>query len=343
MSYGETFATLVVEVPKSGGITLELHLEAQRVDGQLVSGTSSLLSVAISGWRRVWSAGGVQATDYTGYHTFALPETSGGLLGSGTLALTRARTRSVIVIGPGYGPSNLGTGHGSLTVQPDGTCVIAGKLGDGQALAMTAALGPAGEIAVYQVTYQGQGSLCGLARIANDEGHTLRTASQGPLYWRKRSQTTSTRLFKDGYGVRVAMDGSEYVRPAADSTLLGIPEAEGNAMMTLTGESFGNSFGPFVYSIFKLTARSTAVFTPETNGADIATFIASPQTGFFRGTYRLIDFTSSGKAITRLQPFYGVFAAGRGQGVVELPLLEDPLSLGSMRSLFGVVTIDPQF
>jgi len=79
------------------------------------------------------------------------------------------------------------------------------------------ALGPTGQLFVYQPLYTNTGSFIGLFGIAADAGHTV-SSSSGAITWSRAPQTAAAdRTYKAGWAPPIAMSvaGGLYKPPAA--------------------------------------------------------------------------------------------------------------------------------
>lgn len=134
---GETASTQTVQqtIIRKGLSSLDLALTFDPQNNRISAGTltDGTETIAITGWRNVWSKTNSAITQFGGYQTFALdiPE--------------ELQTNLDVPQGNGYG---------AITVKIDGKLSIAGKLADGEALTGAGFTGPNGEIALYRTLYK---------------------------------------------------------------------------------------------------------------------------------------------------------------------------------------------
>ena len=110
-----------------------------------------------------------------------------------------------------------GACHGSITLSPQGTARIAGRLADGTAFSTSSAFGMNGRLLIYHPLYASSalGSFCGTVTMADSTSQAI----TGTLTWSKPAQPAG-RLYRAGWSAPLALDisGGRY-RPAAGATL----------------------------------------------------------------------------------------------------------------------------
>jgi hypothetical protein len=175
-------------------------------------------SVGNADWFSVLAAGraaATPATNFAGAYTLLLPPGDG------------APTNS-----PG------GYGFATLTNSADGNVVLAGCLGDGEAIGQSVPLLQHGKIPVYVSLYTGRGSLMGWAAFSNPLPKTV----SGVLNWIKPPTAVNT-LYPQGFTNAAHILGSEYAPPRAGAPALNLPDAT----LTLAGGDLAG--GPLVFTV----------------------------------------------------------------------------------------------
>jgi hypothetical protein len=277
-------ATVVVK--RAGGlrdlvVSFEVENNAIAGNSQVNDGPSAGNIAPITGWRQIWSATakpGIPANPATEYQTYY------------TLGLKLAG-----------GPDTLpqGWGYGSFKIAADGKLILAGKTADGEPITCGAFIGPNGEVPVYQPLYMTipKGSILGVFTVA--KGATAAATDNtigGLLDWVRPLDTKATaRTYEAGFGntgmpVEVDVLGSAYGPITGDTIVMGLFAAVDNVEVTFEDGGIDLSSGPNPNLIFDLGAKNK--ITVPKAGVDnpgAVTFTLVPGTGFFSGSFTLID------------------------------------------------------
>ena len=170
-----------------------------------------------------------------------------------------------------------GTSFGSITVLVSGSASVTCHAADGAVFSTSAAMGPNGEVLLYQTAYAVPGSLTGVLAIANDGPHTV----TGDLSWTRPPQATG------GWNAQVPLtvQGGKYRPVSGSGIVMNLPATSGNNVtLFLQDGGLAHSlntdlhiFPPAVVSIpapYKLTVtNSTGAFSGSfKNGAAIVPF-----------------------------------------------------------------------
>ncbi len=186
-----------------------------------------------------------------------------------------------------------GYGYGTLSVAADGTTAFTGHTSDGEALAFSGILGPAGESLLFIPLYSGKGSLVGSLSFSMDGSHDL----SGTMSWCKLADT-SPRGYP-GFGpVPVTAVGGRYVAAA--------PMPGPDAALTFTdGGLSGSAMNPDIRVHVDGSDHATVV-GPNPAGTTLA---LNSSTGNFTGLFTLVDGT-----VRRTAIYQGQFVPSLGQG-----------------------------
>lgn len=173
-------------------------------------------------------------------------------------------------VDPALGP--VGNGYGAVTVNSNGTVVLAGNLGDGtkQAQALTSvSISPSGMWPLYEPLYRGGGALIGWISISNSPG--VITNLSGSVFWTKLANVTNA-FFPGGFTNQSELTGSGYVPPAAGRSVLDLPissltlagadlAAPISNLLSLTPPNLVQFGAPNPYNIKLTITSSSGLFT----------------------------------------------------------------------------------
>ncbi len=301
-------AKVVVPV---GAMTLELTLlpGPQTFSGTL--GETPGSSTVVSGWRNVWTAAN-PATVYEGRWNMGLEIPSTAV---GDAAIPQ------------------GDGFASLVVSAaTGRATVTGRLGEGSLLTSIGFVNQAGEVMVQQFADGGVSSIQGRVPLAVP-------GTFGGMRWLKGVQAAPMRTYAAGFGPLV-LNGQvgKHVVPTAGQILLGLPNASGNARLSLTGGGLTMPLGP----VFRITTTH-AVVLPVPN-ANVLTCTVLPLTGQYSGTFEVNDADPMMplERVTRQGSFNGMVVPGAGgaigMGAFLLPKLE--MTIATAPILSGQATLE---
>jgi hypothetical protein len=213
-----------------------------RVSG-LVS--NSTWTAQLLGYRAVFTAPGPPATNFQGKYTFLLP-------GSPDPAVSPPLS-----------------GAGTLTVNRSGNVAVRATLGDGKAVAQTAAMASNGQWPFYASMYSGKGSVFGwLTLLAADTNDV-----SGSLLW-TRPADPHVLLYPTGFTNETECFGSRYIIPPLNTPVLAIS----SGLVLLDG---GNLAPPITNSI-TLDSRNKFDIPPSAASLNLN---LSPSAGTFRGSF----------------------------------------------------------
>lgn len=173
-------------------------------------------------------------------------------------------------------PPILGHGYIVLTTAKTGTALGTGKLADGSTITFSGVIGSGGQIPLYVSLYTSKGSWSALAVIGIDDG----VPGVASALWR-RPNNVSDKQFPAGFLLTPGMAGVKYVPPAANTRILGLTNADPDAVATWEGDAVA----PAATQNFTLNTANKATFTPDNPNSLKITITTS--TGLVTGDFKL--------------------------------------------------------
>jgi ELWxxDGT repeat protein len=304
---GTAVGTVAVKRGRTTVATLQFAIDpaTDSLTGTVVNGSTS---AAIDARRHAWTA--TSAASYAGACNAALGLGGGAV---GDLAVPQ------------------GDGWMRLVTTRAGVATLSGRTGDGAGFTSAARLWPDGSVPVFALLHAGKGSLRGLPRIALAAGTVA-----GALDWQKTGPASaSDRTYPAGFGpLTLDADGSKWVRPAAGTIVLGLPDQADNARVVFTGARLGTvAQSADVPSLFRITSRHAALFPASPVGL---TMKIDPATGILSGAFTLTDDNpvAGGRPIVRKVSYTGILlphrAAGFGHFLLRGLAASSPVLSGSV-------------
>ncbi len=206
-----------------------------------------------------------------------------------------------------------GASYGTLVVNTVGTATWSGTLADGTAVTRTTTIGPYGDVPLQFMLYASTGSFQGWLNAAvPDSGANTLTGTMG---WLKNPQpgASTTRSYKSGFSIpALTVTGGQYVKPASDTILWGLPNAADNAALAFTdgGISSAADAQDLMLKTFSLLPAST-VQLPQPNPT-VLTLAVNATTGRFAGSAVLKDATPG--IVSRPLAFSGIIVSSQAKG-----------------------------
>lgn len=171
----------------------------------------------------------------------------------------------------------LGDAYATATVATSGAISMAGKLSDNTAWSQSTFLSKNGLWPLYSLLYSAKGMAIGELQFRN---LTATSDIDGVVDWFRPQTTTAPVIpFKPGFTTQVAAVGSKYVKPAALTHVLKVPNAGGNTMLTLAD---GGLADPLV-NIGTLKTNGTVTFPFQS--AEKPTLAPAVTTGALSGAF----------------------------------------------------------
>jgi cyclophilin family peptidyl-prolyl cis-trans isomerase len=198
-----------------------------------------------------------------------------------------------------------GDGYTTLNISRSGIGTFAGKLADGTTITGSSIVSSQGWTCLFQMLYKNTGSL--LARIAPRFSRTGNTemasnffhSMQGQARWIKDRPSTSTdKLYRLGIPATVLDVVGSYYRapdPLVTPIVLNLPSVADNAYLDFSqGGLAGATQNPDI--LFRLGIDNAATL-PSVNPTKV-TLKVTPGTGFYTGTFTLLDGVSTKRSVT---------------------------------------------
>jgi len=193
-----------------------------------------------------------------------------------------------------------GDGFGTVTVDPSGTVLFNGSLGDGARFAQSAFLSSSGQWPFYALLYGGRGSILGWLSFS---GPGLGSIS-GSLTWFKQALPVPRRLYPGGYTFQTDVIGSVY---AFTNGTRALDFSQGQLVI----ESGGLPHNLSLTNQVLLSANNRITDLTRTNRLTLS---INPATGLFQGSF----FTFQGNYFNVSNfvtiPFYGALLPGLTNG-----------------------------
>lgn len=198
-----------------------------------------------------------------------------------------------------------GDGYTTLSITRSGIGTFAGKLADGTTITGSSIVSSQGWTCLFQMLYKNTGSL--LVRIAPRFSRTGNTemasnffhSMQGQARWIKDGPSTSTdKLYRLGIPATVLDVVGSYYRapdPLVTPIVLNLPSVADNAFLDFSqGGLAGATQNPDI--LFRL-GNDNAATLPSVNPTKV-TLKVTPGTGFYTGTFTLLDGVSTKRSVT---------------------------------------------
>ena len=260
-----------VSLPKPGFPDLQLALTIEGGTNSLI-GTlgSGGLAAAVEGWRKVNDNQNSPASESVGYYAFAL---NLDLPDIGDPALPQ------------------GVGYSTVTIGLDGGVTLAGKTGDGQAIATSGFLGMDGQVLLYQSLYSHTGSLFGqlILTLDNNLSFTGNSISGSPTWMRP---TSTSRTYGDGFGPITLDVFGKYLAPASKGyVILGLPPVSAATKLLFTeGGVSLSAINPNI-NAFTYTDQNKVLLPTAGSPLNLgkATLSLNSASGLMSGKFTLVD------------------------------------------------------
>ncbi len=301
-------ATGETQVSRTSKAAWDLSFIISTADSRITEGTLSspnLEACELSGFHNRWL--NRAPLDHAGYHTVAL-----------TPPVPVGQSQQL----------PRGHGYGSMTIPANGKSYpVSGWLPDGESYTCSTFTGPAGEVLLH-APLKSAGTLHGRLVIPLSAAGYL----QGELDWNRPPQPGTPTYAAGFLPTALLADGGRYSAPATGALPLGkpAPATAGNASLVFMDGGLGG-FPSRADRLIDLRAGAAPLKLPAA-GASRTTFIFTPATGLFHGTFTLWDPhpVSPGAApITRQTSFRGILVnlpeGQRGLGGFLLPALPAPV------------------
>lgn len=223
-----------------------------------------------------------------------------------------------------------GRGYMQMVVNAtSGAVSVTGRAGDGTAFTGSFTLWNNGKLPLYCLLYGKKGHLMGLPQIEA----TIPTEDNwvhGSLDWLKTGPASATdKLYSSGFDVvGLTLDGSKWVKPAAGSMLLDLPNQPDNARVEFSHAGIEDvAQAASVSQTFQITSKHTAKFATATTGNPcLVTMTLNATTGLFTGSFKLSDLKpgSTTVKVPRTVAFGGILVSHleEGFGWFSLPGLD---------------------
>lgn len=223
-----------------------------------------------------------------------------------------------------------GRGYMQMVVNAtSGAVSVTGRAGDGTAFTGSYTLWNNGKLPLYCLLYGKKGHLMGLPQIEA----TIPTEDNwvhGSLDWLKTGPASATdKLYNSGFDVvGLTLDGSKWVKPAAGSMLLDLPNQADNARVEFSHAGIEDvAQAASVSQTFQITSKHTAKFATATTGNPcLVTMTLNATTGLFTGSFKLSDLKpgSTTVKVPRTVAFGGILVSHleEGFGSFSLPGLD---------------------
>ena len=339
-----------VLIPRKGLPTLKLYFKIDYNNRTLINsyvgelgagGAEPTTTATITGWRNYWNKINNPASSYQAKRNvaFTIPVASEGLAGI---------------------PQ--GASYATVTVDVDGKTTVSGKLADNVAMTSTGWLSPTGEVPHFQMLYSGKGSLLGKMNTAPT---THVVTGTDALSWLRKDfgAGSKERSYERGFSTTLTADGGVFQAPTPGTILAGLDPISGTAtsnaklIFNLGGLEIPSGMvtvNQFVQNFVMTTTNLVSMPTGSTANPQAVTFKPTTSTGFFTGTFKVINddptsLTNPKKQVTRTVTYNGMIipktgqtGKGIGYGYFNMPGLPGPggVTLLNSEILSGKVVFD---
>jgi hypothetical protein len=167
-----------------------------------------------------------------------------------------------------------GNGWGVLSIATTGRAHLSGALADGRAIVANVPVTSNDQLALYIPLYNGAGSVSGTVTVRNTSASDL----DGLFHWTK-PEISNAQIHPAALDVNLPVIGSQYVKPAAGQTALGLADTSMQSAIQLAE---GNLLTPIVQDCtLNLLNQIVAARQP----LDTLSAVVNPANGVFAGTF----------------------------------------------------------